>query len=757
MKEPILFDQFSRYKVCADILEKLATPNDTVLDVGSGVECVLGKLLPNHNITYVDPLFYSLPDKKDNMMAGNVFTKELDGKVFDCVICVDTLEHIPSDLRQPFIEKISKLAKNSIILANPCSDVGDAVETDKWISNILKKIFNQDNIWLKEHIQYGLPRLDNTLNKLHSLDWKTQVLQNGHTPWLRQLLLFTLIPLESKKLSEKVFELSKYFNENLYEFDHMEPSYRQVIIATKQKVPTFKNPVITSELKEIAYKKWKYVEVSILEEQGKAFNEFDTMLASYDNKLDELTAHYERKLAELEQKTKALKLQYDSLKLQYQGAQKTINDIHQSFVFRTLKKYDNTIGKVIPLKAKKYLPSSQEAISLDEQNKVVIDALDNTLTKKDILCFSIIPWNYRIQRPQHLLEKFAKKGHRVFYVAPNCKTLERAYEIIKIKNNIYQVTFSLRYYFDIYQDEFDVSATSELLKKFKKFKTDLNIDGICFVQFPSWEPLVLELRNLFNYKIIFDVLDDFTNFPNISSKRKNEEKLLLQKSDLSVTTSSLLTKKAKDFSKNTIFIPNAGEFSHFNNPFNTNSLKEYKKPIVGYFGSIAEWFDIDLLEHVATSRPDLTFILIGHTAGADIRQMDKLPNVYFLGEQPYSELPNYLHEFDVCMIPFKLNSLINSTHPVKLYEYLSAGKPTVCTNIPELASMKELCYIANDKEQFLQMIDKALNENDDLIRKRIEFASNNTWDDRFKMLYAAIEKIPDIHLDKHIGSQVIDN
>jgi glycosyltransferase involved in cell wall biosynthesis len=297
----------------------------------------------------------------------------------------------------------------------------------------------------------------------------------------------------------------------------------------------------------------------------------------------------------------------------------------------------------------------------------------------------------------------------------------------------------------------DSLTISLLSDKFKKLKNDLNIDGVCLVQFPGWAELVLELKNLFNYKVIFDILDDFTEFPNIPKTRIIQEKLLAQNSDIVLTTSSILEEKAKTFSENVLFLPNACEFSHFNKSINDNFLGNYKKPIIGYFGAIAEWFDVELIEYVVRNRPDFSYVFIGLTAGADIRKLEKYENVHFLGEHAYSELPNYLHGFDACLIPFKRNKLIESTHPVKIYEYLSAGKPTICTNLPELNSMKNLCYIANDKEEFLRMLDSALNEKDkNIIKKRIDFSSKNTWHDRFTKLYDNMEKIPDLRLDEHI-------
>lgn len=200
--------------------------------------------------------------------------------------------------------------------------------------------------------------------------------------------------------------------------------------------------------------------------------------------------------------------------------------------------------------------------------------------------------------------------------------------------------------------------------------------------------------------------------------------------------------------KRYLFLPNAGEFEHFNKT--KDGLLKYKKPIIGYFGSISDWFDTTLIEYLANNRPEFTFVMIGYTFGADIRKLQKFPNIHFLGERPYSELPKYLHDFDVCLIPFKKIPLIEATHPVKIYEYFSAGKPVVATNMVELNSMSDMCYLAQGKEDFLEKLDLAVNEKDEtIIKKRIKFASENTWENRFETLYNELKKTDSFNIEHH--------
>jgi len=322
MADPIIFDQYSRYKVCADIIEKLSQPNETILDVGSGVECVLGKMLPNLKITYLDPLFSNISNKSANTIAGDIFTSELTVKKFDHVVSVDTLEHIDAKSRPSFIKILCDLANKDVVIACPCSDAGDAIETDKWIGEVYSASFKKDYHWLHEHKEYGLPLLSEILAALKDLKWYTQVTQNGHTPWLRSLLSFTLSALELNENKPLAFELSKYFNENLYEADHLEPSYRQVILATKEP-PTIsiKRDGVDPELRKQVYVKWENIQKKIAE----TITTYIVKFIQKEKELADLQHLKEKELANKESQLSDLKSSLTDKESQLSNLKSSIN------------------------------------------------------------------------------------------------------------------------------------------------------------------------------------------------------------------------------------------------------------------------------------------------------------------------------------------------------------------------------------------------------------------------------------------------
>lgn len=423
------------------------------------------------------------------------------------------------------------------------------------------------------------------------------------------------------------------------------------------------------------------------------------------------------------------------------NSQELIVNIHQSLPLRVFRTYDSSLGKIMPLRLKKKIQLSTNKIK--SENSLQLKKILSSIIpeKKDIIFFPMIYWSYRWQRPHHIARQFASNGHRVFYLTPTLRKLNNPFEIDTLEENIYEMELSSPKYFDIYKDKIDVHLLKSLGESFTKLQNELKLDAVSIVAFPTWTPLAFLLKKLFGFKVVFDHVDAIQEFPNINKERKKEEDVLLQNSDLVITSASKLFQKAQKINKNTILVPNAGDFALFSKPVLDELLKDFQKPIIGYFGAIAEWFDTDLIEFAAKSRPNFTFVFIGDTYGSNLKKIRNLKNVYFLGERPYIELPEYLHCFDVCLIPFKLTPLIRSSHPIKIYEYLAAGKPVVTTKIPDLLPMNDLCYIVKDRTDFLEKLDESLKENDKkLIEKRIEFASKNTWQDRFQVIYNQLEK-----------------
>ncbi|HJS18689.1 MAG TPA: glycosyltransferase, partial [Anaerolineales bacterium] len=287
---------------------------------------------------------------------------------------------------------------------------------------------------------------------------------------------------------------------------------------------------------------------------------------------------------------------------------------------------------------------------------------------------------------------------------------------------------------NVVSDQLDEASKRIFLEQITFLRDDLNItQAICLVDLPFWAPLVLELRDMYGWKIVYDAIDQLSGFSNVTPHMLEPEAEIIQKSDLVLATSHLLFNEKSRLNTNCLLVPNGADFDHFN--YSPENLPEeligIPKPIIGYYGAMSDWLDTELIRHLASARPDWSFLLIGRIESADISPIKDLRNVHLLGEKPYELLPGYLQQFDTCIIPFKKNPLTEATNPVKLFEFLSAGKSIVATDLDELRYYREYVRLASSPEEWLVAIELALTAYQPLeVEKRMSFARQNTWDER---------------------------
>jgi glycosyltransferase involved in cell wall biosynthesis len=241
-------------------------------------------------------------------------------------------------------------------------------------------------------------------------------------------------------------------------------------------------------------------------------------------------------------------------------------------------------------------------------------------------------------------------------------------------------------------------------------------------------------------------------FPGEQIKLFSDHKELCRLATLISATSSRLYEQVKLLNSNIILCPNGVDYDHFEESRSTQSIYQIPhdlqkiigkgKPIVGYYGALAEWFDYELISTVAEETPDFSFILIGPDYDGSIfrSRLLNMPNVYWLGVREYKELPKYLKMFDIASIPFKLNNLTHSTSPLKLFEYFAANKPVIITAMDE--SMRyQGSLIAKDKVDYEKKLIEALHLSADIeyLRKIDKIARENTWSIRVEQIISALE------------------
>jgi polysaccharide pyruvyl transferase CsaB len=361
----------------------------------------------------------------------------------------------------------------------------------------------------------------------------------------------------------------------------------------------------------------------------------------------------------------------------------------------------------------------------------------------DVFIFSMIDFSFRYQRPQQLASYLSKKGHRVFYM--NITQFlhpdnERDFEVKELGNNLWEVFLKSPRSLDIYGGNLDSQCVETITKSINGLRRSFNMTTtVAIVHNPFWTPVALCFKENHQWKVIYDCLDEWDTFTSIGKFFLEQERQLVQKCDILTVTADKLSKKWKEHNKEALIVRNACDYEFFSKASDNELLRDIKRPIIGFFGGIADWVEIEYIAYAANKHKEWNFVLLGGIF-TDISSIEKLLNVHLLGNQPYHLMRDYLYHFDVCLIPFKKNKITEAVDPVKLYEYFSLGKPVVARNLYEIRFYEELLYLFDSAEEFVEAIKKALNESSqDIKKKRIRIASTNTWSDRIDQIDKVIK------------------
>ena len=364
----------------------------------------------------------------------------------------------------------------------------------------------------------------------------------------------------------------------------------------------------------------------------------------------------------------------------------------------------------------------------------------------DVLVFPVFDYDFRFQRPQQIAAELARRGHRVFWISPSRVVSRRdapPYECMALRENLWELHLRMPPQ-DVCRGTLSDGDLESMIASLSTFFRHSAVAACCsLVQFPYWRKCALALRGRFGAKVVYDCMDDWQNWtaePAIGAFSLAEERSLARECDLLAVTAREFEERFKREGLFPIVVRNAADFEFFASGSSGALPAELPRPVIGYYGAIADWFARDLVREVALARPQYSFVLIGQNYRDDIHKLRKLPNVFLLGEKHYRDLPSYLRDFSVCLIPFVPSAVVKAVDPVKLYEYFSQGKPVVSTPMPELEELGDLIYFANGPGEFARQIDAALAESDpSLAERRVSFAARNTWTHRVADLAAGIQ------------------
>jgi len=257
---------------------------------------------------------------------------------------------------------------------------------------------------------------------------------------------------------------------------------------------------------------------------------------------------------------------------------------------------------------------------------------------------------------------------------------------------------------------------------------------ILWASLPSAVSVVGELGES---AVVYYCGDDFGALAGVDhGAARTMERELVERAGLVLAASAEL---AARFPRQRVALaPHGVDFELFSTPAPRAADLPLGRPVAGFYGSLAEWIDVEMLAQAARALPDWTFALIGEVR-ADTGPLAGLANVALLGPRPHRELPSYAQHWDVSLLPFRDTAQIRACNPLKLREYLAAGAPVAATDFPALEGYRAHIEVARGASDFAGAILRARQGQANVAARRASVAGES-WDARALFVSQLLER-----------------
>jgi UDP-galactopyranose mutase len=361
-----------------------------------------------------------------------------------------------------------------------------------------------------------------------------------------------------------------------------------------------------------------------------------------------------------------------------------------------------------------------------------------------LICFSHLRWDFVLQRPQHLMGRFAS-DRQVFFFEEFIPTdhhlayLEiHPFEGTTVKSVRPRIPHG-------WSEAEREKALSKLLDEL------LVLNGAVRPILWFYTPMMYSFASHVDAAaVVYDCMDELANFKFAPPQLRKTEAALIARADVVFTGGHSLYEAKRHLHDNIHPFPSSVDVSHFrltrggcDEPSDQRAILG---PKLGYYGVIDERLDLELIGAVAKARPNLSFIFIGPVIKIAAEDLPKAANIHYLGQKNYSELPAYLSGWDAALMPFALNEATKFISPTKTPEYLAAGRPVVSTQITDVVRhYGDLggVFFADDAARFASACDHALTlktSGNDWLALVDTMLANLSWDRTFLAMQALMDE-----------------
>lgn len=386
------------------------------------------------------------------------------------------------------------------------------------------------------------------------------------------------------------------------------------------------------------------------------------------------------------------------------------------------------------------------------------------LTGRDIIYISSIEWNFLWQPHQEIALRLARAGNRILYIentgvrSPGLGDAGRVLSRLKSwtgslnSRGVREVAEGVYVCSPLVLPPFG-SPIRKLINRhlllplIRRAARKLEMrDVLIWSYLPT--DTVLDLIKLMRTQrsvTIYYCMADFSQLTPNSAQIAESERLLVEQSDLVFANCTKISKRLIEWANRVDIFPpgvNLDAFTIASNSVNIangpkpepgiENLTTLARPIIGYIGGLHRHVDFDLVAQMADARPEWSWVLVGPLQ-TSAEKLDRHSNVYLEGPKPHEELGSYLQRFDVCIVPYLKSAYTETVVPVKINEYLAAGKPVVSTDLPTVLEFNErhriLITSDNKCNEFLRGIEAALRLPNDpgMIARRRDVAALCDW------------------------------